>query len=121
MKHFTFILVFAVLVLSFGSLKAAEGLVVETPQAQSAIQGVENQNVHHEHFKIDRKQRKAIRKAKRTLNDDADTLLLVIIAILLPPLAVLLVDGLTAPFWLDLLLTLLFYFPGLIYALFRIL
>ena len=45
---------------------------------------------------------------------------LVIIAILLPPLAVALVDGITGPFWLDIALTLLFYLPGLIYALFRI-
>ena len=45
-------------------------------------------------------------------------LLLVIIAILLPPLAVALVDGLSGRFWICLLLTLLFYLPGLIYALF---
>lgn len=48
------------------------------------------------------------------------SILLVFIAILFPPLAVLLVDGLRPPFWLSILLTLLFYVPGLIYALFRI-
>lgn len=48
------------------------------------------------------------------------SVLLVFIAILFPPLAVLLVDGLRPPFWLSILLTLLFYVPGLIYALFRI-
>ncbi|MFL5731419.1 MAG: YqaE/Pmp3 family membrane protein [Cytophagaceae bacterium] len=47
-------------------------------------------------------------------------MLLVILAILIPPVAVLLVDGLKGPFWLDILLTLLFYVPGLIYALYRI-
>jgi uncharacterized membrane protein YqaE (UPF0057 family) len=48
---------------------------------------------------------------------DDDTILLVILAILLPPLAVALKDGIGTSFWLDLLLTLLFYFPGMIYAL----
>ncbi len=45
-------------------------------------------------------------------------LLLVIIAILLPPLAVFLHEGaLNTKFWLSLLLTLLFFIPGIIYAL----
>lgn len=67
--------------------------------------------------------RKEIReslKESKTDRTQVNTLLLVIIAILLPPLAVALVDGLTGPFWLSLLLTLLFYIPGLIYALYRI-
>jgi uncharacterized membrane protein YqaE (UPF0057 family) len=46
-----------------------------------------------------------------------DTLLLVIITILLPPLGVALAVGIGGPFWLDLILTLLFYIPGLIYGL----
>ena len=47
-----------------------------------------------------------------------NTLLLVILAILLPPLAVYLHEGvINNKFWIDLLLTLLFYLPGLIYAL----
>jgi len=51
-----------------------------------------------------------------------NTLLLVILAILLPPLAVALHEhGINGRFWLDLLLTLLFYLPGLIYALIVIL
>lgn len=47
-------------------------------------------------------------------------LLLIIIAILLPPLAVLLVDGLSLSFLLSIILWLLFYIPGLIYALYVI-
>jgi uncharacterized membrane protein YqaE (UPF0057 family) len=47
-----------------------------------------------------------------------NTLLLVILAILLPPLAVYLHEGvINGKFWLDLLLTLLFFLPGVIYAL----
>jgi uncharacterized membrane protein YqaE (UPF0057 family) len=49
------------------------------------------------------------------------TVILVLLAIFIPPLAVLLVDGLKLPFWLDLLLTLLFILPGIIYALYRVL
>lgn len=50
--------------------------------------------------------------------DDGELLLYVILAILLPPLAVgLYTQGLTTEFWICLLLTLLFYLPGLIYAL----
>lgn len=60
------------------------------------------------------------KKQKRADKDDSgvSTLLLVIIAILLPPLAVALHEGgINSRFWIDLLLTLLFYLPGLIYAL----
>ena len=53
---------------------------------------------------------------------DVNMLLYVILAILLPPLAVGLYDnGLSTRFWIDLILTLLFYLPGLIYALIVIL
>ncbi|MBK7885425.1 MAG: YqaE/Pmp3 family membrane protein [Chitinophagaceae bacterium] len=44
--------------------------------------------------------------------------LLVILAILLPPLAVYLHQGeINTKFWISLLLTLLFWLPGIIYAL----
>ncbi|MBA2498147.1 MAG: YqaE/Pmp3 family membrane protein [Chitinophagaceae bacterium] len=47
-----------------------------------------------------------------------NTLLLVILAILLPPLAVYLHQGeINSKFWIALLLTLLFWIPGIIYAL----
>ncbi len=47
-----------------------------------------------------------------------NTILLVILALLLPPLAVYLHEGeFNTKFWLDLLLTLLFFIPGVIYAL----
>lgn len=76
---------------------------------------------------LSKKERKARVKAvkaelKKAKNMKADpvtnTLLLVIIAILLPPLAVYLHQGeINSKFWIALLLTLLFYIPGLIYAL----
>lgn len=66
--------------------------------------------------------RQAIRDWKKEDAGDTDTLLLVIIAILLPPLAMAIYEGgLTNRFWISLLLTLLFYLPGLIYTLIIIL
>ncbi len=51
-----------------------------------------------------------------------NTILLVILAILLPPLAVFLHENaLNGKFWLSLLLTLLFWLPGVIYALYVVL
>lgn len=43
-------------------------------------------------------------------------LLRIIIAILLPPLGVLLTVGFGAAFWLNILLTLLGYIPGIVHA-----
>ncbi|NTW34106.1 MAG: YqaE/Pmp3 family membrane protein [Bacteroidetes bacterium] len=50
-----------------------------------------------------------------------DQLLLCIIAIFIPPLAVFLNNGIGSEFWIDLILTLCFFVPGLIYALYLIL
>ena len=61
-------------------------------------------------FKKDKKAGKA--------EGSTNTFLLVIITILIPPLGVFLHEGeINGKFWLDLLLTLLFYVPGLIYGL----
>ncbi|HKL39835.1 MAG TPA: YqaE/Pmp3 family membrane protein [Cryomorphaceae bacterium] len=49
------------------------------------------------------------------------TLLVIILTILLPPLGVALVFGIGTEFWISLILTLLFYVPGLIYSLIVIL
>lgn len=72
--------------------------------------------------RVERKEkRKAVKQKLREIRDNKsnsdDTLLLVIIAILIPPLAMALYDGITNRFWISLLLTLLFYLPGLIYTL----
>ena len=66
------------------------------------------------------KQYKAEKKAGK--EPSTNTLLLVILAILLPPLAVYLHEGeINTRFWISLLLTLLFWLPGVIYALIVIL
>lgn len=57
-------------------------------------------------------------KAHKAGDMSDDMLLLVIITILLPPLGMYLYEGeITGRFWISLLLTLLFYLPGLIYTL----
>lgn len=66
--------------------------------------------------------KKAVKEYKRNKRNGAEpstnTLLLVILAILLPPLAVYLYEGeVNTKFWISLLLTILFWIPGVIYAL----
>ncbi len=62
------------------------------------------------------RQFKAEKRAGKEPSDN--TILLVILAILLPPLAVYLHEGeINTRFWISLVLTLLFWLPGVIYAL----
>ena len=50
---------------------------------------------------------------------DADKIVAIILALFLPPLAVYMKEGgLTTPFWLDVLLCILVWFPGMLYALY---
>jgi uncharacterized membrane protein YqaE (UPF0057 family) len=73
--------------------------------------------------KESKKELKAYKAAKKAGKEPStNTLLLVILAILLPPLAVYLHQGeINSKFWISLLLTLLFWLPGVIYALIVIL
>ena len=77
-----------------------------------------------------RKERKArIKEAKKLFKEyradkkagkkaETDIVLLAILAILLPPLAVYLKEGeINSKFWISLILTLIFWIPGVIYAL----
>ena len=49
-------------------------------------------------------------------DDDVKTILIVVLCFLLPPLAVYLLAGLGDKFWISLILTLLFWIPGIVYA-----
>jgi uncharacterized membrane protein YqaE (UPF0057 family) len=66
-----------------------------------------------------KKEWKTYKKEKRAGKEPSDnTVLLCILAVLLPPLAVYLHEGeINNRFWISLLLTLLFWLPGVIYAL----
>ena len=79
---------------------------------------------------LPRKERKSrLKEAKKMFKEyradkragkaaETDTVLLAILAILLPPLAVYLKEGeVNNKFWLSLILTLLFWIPGVVYAL----
>ena len=70
-----------------------------------------------------KKEMKAFSIAKKAGKEPStNTLLLVILAILLPPLAVYLHEGvINNKFWISLILTLIFWLPGVIYALIVIL
>lgn len=72
-----------------------------------------------ERVKLAKKELKKYKAEKRNgAEPSTNTLLLVILAILLPPLAVYLHEGVVNnKFWISLILTLLFWIPGVIYAL----
>jgi uncharacterized membrane protein YqaE (UPF0057 family) len=76
-----------------------------------------------EKIKEAKKEMRSFKAEKRAGEEPStNTLLLVILAILLPPLAVYLHEGeINNRFWISLLLTLLFWLPGVIYALIIIL
>ena len=57
------------------------------------------------------------RQALSAKGGDVNAVVLIILCFLLPPLAVYLAKGVGTPFWLDLILTLFFWIPGIIYAL----
>lgn len=72
-----------------------------------------------ERVKLAKKELKNFKAEKRNGGEPStNTLLLVILAILLPPLAVYLHEGvINNKFWISLILTLIFWIPGVIYAL----
>jgi uncharacterized membrane protein YqaE (UPF0057 family) len=65
--------------------------------------------------KIAREALKAKMHGKRV-----EDIILLILAIFIPPLAVYLDKGIGNEFWIDLILTLLFFFPGMLFALYVI-
>lgn len=107
-------------------------LALIMPQASYAIKSATTPTTENV-VTLNKQERKALRKEGRSerkelrqqlketfrkVTAETSTLLLVIIAILLPWLAVLLHEGrANGKFWLSVLLWLLFYLPGLIYAL----
>lgn len=88
---------------------------------------VEKKSLNRKDRKAKRKQVKqnlkaALKSFQKANSSGVDLGLLVIITILLPPVGMVLHEGsLTGRFWISLLLTLLFYIPGLVYSLIVIL
>ncbi len=52
------------------------------------------------------------------MSTTTNNIALIILAIFIPPLAVALDQGITKEFWISLVLTLLFFIPGMIYSIF---
>lgn len=93
-----------------------------TPAAvTSAVDEFKSLSKHERKSRIKeaKKVLKEYRADKRAGRDtDTSMVLLVILAILLPPLAVYLKEGeINSRFWISLILTLLFWIPGVIFAL----
>lgn len=95
--------------------------VLGNPGIESALKDFKSLSKHDRKLRIKeaKKSLKEFKEAKKSGNaPSTNTLLLVILAILLPPLAVYLHEGeINNKFWIDLVLTLLFFLPGIIYAL----
>ncbi|MEO7924636.1 MAG: YqaE/Pmp3 family membrane protein [Chitinophagaceae bacterium] len=120
-------LAFLVIATSFNYLPAAVIVPVpatENPDpvavkaAMSAFSNLSKKE-KRERVKEIKKEIKAFKASKKAGSEPStNTLLLVILAILLPPLAVYLHEGvINTKFWISLVLTLLFWLPGVIYAL----
>lgn len=111
------------------SLPASEVIipVEKTPEAtaQKAIEEFKSLSGKEKKTRIKeaRKAFKAMKAESRAKKEPlASTAVQVIVAILLPPLGVYLHEGeINNRFWISLLLTLLFYVPGLVYSLIVIL
>ncbi len=98
--------------------KAKEAL--KAPSINEAIANLKTMSKAEKKLKA-KELKKAVKEFKQQKKAGAEpstnTLLLVILAILLPPLAVYLHQGeINNKFWISLLLTLLFFLPGVIYA-----
>jgi uncharacterized membrane protein YqaE (UPF0057 family) len=92
---------------------ASPAIAVASPQLTQARERLASLS-KAEKKTLKRELRQAIAKEQQT---DTNQVLLIILAILIPPLAVGLKEGIGSRFWISLLLTLLFFLPGVIYAL----
>jgi len=101
--------------------KAPVAVKENTVAAKSTITEAEALSIAKEHLKsMTKAEKKELKKeVKEAMRQDGSRVSIVeiILAIFLPPLAVFLHDGLGSTFWISLLLTLLFFIPGVIYAL----
>jgi uncharacterized membrane protein YqaE (UPF0057 family) len=123
----TFIISLMVALLFSTSLS---GLALVVPAAGAATKETAANNALNEWNSLSKKERNLrIKEAKKEIKNfkrekrkgketDENTILLVILAILLPPLAVYLHQGeINTKFWISLVLTLLLWLPGVIYSL----
>jgi uncharacterized membrane protein YqaE (UPF0057 family) len=118
---FAFLFVLVVQSVSVQANVPVNGATVATTQVNEAVDGFNNlsKKEKKQRLKEVKKQVNLFKKNQGQGKDaDTNTILLVILAILLPPLAVYLhQNAINTKFWISLVLTLLFWVPGVIYAL----
>ncbi len=127
-----FLLVFTTILLMAGQLHAAAivpgtsnnpAAPSETPAKatiKSALNEFKNLSKQERKTRIKeaKKELKAYKQQKKNGEASDNKVLLIVLSILLPPLAVYLHQGeINSKFWISLLLTLIFWIPGVIYAL----
>jgi uncharacterized membrane protein YqaE (UPF0057 family) len=99
----------------------AKAVIPDSATLKSALAAFKSlsRKEKRERLREAKKELKAFRADKRQGNDaSSDRVLQIICAIFLPPLGVYLHEGeINSKFWIDLILTLLFFLPGMIYAL----
>jgi uncharacterized membrane protein YqaE (UPF0057 family) len=130
MKKITTRLLILLMLLPVSTIPVMASSLPETHAASTTPDKTDVKAAVKEFKSLPRRERKAkIKDAKKLLkeyradkragrDDESDTVLLVILAILLPPLAVYLhEDEVNSKFWISLILTLLFWIPGVVYAL----
>jgi len=125
-----FLLTIACFVASYSSaaLVMPSSSIPAAPKAEPGPSNVKS--AINEFTNLSKKERKSrIREAKKEIKahkaarkagtvSETDTWVLVVLSILLPPLAVYLHQGeINSKFWISILLTLLFWIPGVVYAL----
>jgi uncharacterized membrane protein YqaE (UPF0057 family) len=129
-KNIYTILAFAGFCLFVAPVFAASGIAAATESAVAPAPATESdaveagktiesewKNKSAKEKRTARKELKQALKAAKASASSGETVLLVILAILLPPLAMALYDGISSRFWISLLLWLLFILPGIIYTL----
>jgi len=113
---------FAAIIIPSSTAKTIAPDPAKVKEAVAALKGLSGKERRDRIKEIKKEMREFKAHKKAGEEPSTNTLLLVILAILLPPLAVFLHQGeINSKFWISLLLTLIFWLPGVIYALIVIL
>lgn len=106
-------------------VKTLESVVNESASSEEVVENVVLSREEEKAFK--REFKKEARKAYRDYKSNSpaaapaeSVVLYVILAIFIPPLAVGLLYGIGAEFWISVILTIIFWIPGIIYALIKV-
>ncbi len=79
-----------------------------------------NHNVEKRVPRIERSSVNTVLRVEQAAADDTELLLYILLSILLPPLAVYLLYGISTNFWISVALTILLWLPGVIFALIHV-